>query len=137
MMPQQPSSNMLMFQAVFFWIIAFWCVEIANQDPVGLGAAVVCAFVAMGLAIGSVSKTVRRQAPFPSLFGHVAWCLRPRKWMLGWALIVGLVLVFGRPMVLTTYGSEHCQYIDWWFKRHVLSNQGDGVFSGCRFLSSW
>ena len=56
MMPQQPSSNILIFQAVFFWIIAFWCVEIANQDPVGLGAAVICAFVAMGLAsLGAVA----------------------------------------------------------------------------------
>lgn len=134
-MQQNPSSNMLMFQAVLFWIVAYWLIEIAKGEPMSLATAAISASVAMGLAIGSVTRMVEKPSPFHSAAGQVLWALRPRKWLVAWALIVGLIVAFGRPMILNSYGGGQCQYIDWWFEPHVLPAHGDGPFQGCRFLA--
>lgn len=132
---QEPSSDMLMFQAVLFWIIAWWLAEIAKGEPMSLASSAICASVAMGLAIGGVNRAVRHPSPFHSAAGHLLWLLRPRKWLVSWGIIIGLIAVLGRPMILNNYGGGRCQYIDWWFEAHILPAQGDGLFQGCRFLA--
>ena len=131
-----PSSNMLMFQAVMFWIISWWLIDLVDGEPVGTAVAVFCAFIGLGLSMGSVTSGVHRPSPWPSMVGWALWSLRPRKWMIAWACLIGLVLVFGRPMFLWNYGSGRCQYIDWHLDEHVRLAQGDGAFNGCRFLWS-
>ncbi len=136
-MRREPSSDLLMFQAVLFWIVAWWLVEIANGQPMSLAVAVISASVAMGLAIGSVNRAVEKPSPFHGTAGQILWALRPRKWLVAWAFVVGLMVFFGRPMILNNYGGGRCQYIDWWFEAHILPAQGYGPFQGCRFLAGW
>lgn len=136
-MQQSPSSDMLMFQAVLFWIVSWWLVEIAKGEPMSLAVATISASVAMGLAIGSINRTTEKPSPFHGTAGQILWALRPRKWLVAWGLIIGLVAVLGRPMILNNYGGGGCQYIDWWFEPHILPAQGDGLFQGCRFLAGW
>ncbi len=128
---------MMMFQAVLWWLIAWWLLEIAKGEPMTIAVGVTLAFLGLGLCIGSVTSHVPQPSPWHSSVGRVAWALRPRKWMLAWALILALITVFGRPMFLFYYGGGRCQYIDWWFRAHWLPAQGDGLFQGCRFLAGW
>ena len=136
-MQNGPSSNVMMFQAVLWWIIAWWLIELANGEPMPIAVGVSVAFIGLGLSIGSVTSHVPQPSPWGSVAGRLAWSLRPRKWMLAWALILGLIAIFGRPMLLFKYGGGRCEYIDWWFQAHWLPAQGDGAFQGCRFLSTW
>jgi len=36
-----PSSHMLMTQAVPFWIIAYWLIELVDDEPMGTAFAIV------------------------------------------------------------------------------------------------
>ena len=131
-----PSSNILMTQAVLFWIIAWWLAVLVDGEPMGTAVAAICATIAMFLAIGSATHAVMAPSPFSSTTGHFLWALRPRKWMIAWGLIFALVAVLGRPLFLYNYGGGRCQYIDWWLEPHWRSAHGDGRYDGCRFLSS-
>ncbi|MCB1509264.1 MAG: hypothetical protein KDJ36_00040 [Hyphomicrobiaceae bacterium] len=137
MTPNSPSSNMAMFNAILFWLLAWWLVEIAGNDGVIIATAAFMALIGLGLAITSVKQSVASPSPFPGPTGQLLWALRPRKWMIAWGLIVVMIAILGRPMFLWNYGGGRCQYIDWWLRAHVLHAQGDGVFSGCRFLAAW
>ncbi len=136
MQQHAPSSNMLMFQAVLFWVLAWWLIDLVESEPIGTAISVVLAFAGLSFAIGSVTSGVHQSSPWPSTAGWVIWCLRPRKWMIAWACLIGLVLMFGQPMFLWNYGGGQCQYIDWWLKPNLRPAQGDGSFQGCRFLWS-
>jgi hypothetical protein len=134
---REPSSNLLMFQAVTMWIAAYWLGTLSEGVPVPTALAVMFAIAGMGLAVQAARQAVPQPSPWRSLTGRVLWALRPRKWMLAWGFIIGLMIVFGRPMILNWYGGGRCQYIDWWLRPHVLPAQGDGMFQGCRFLAGW
>jgi len=136
-MRQEPSTDMLMFQAVLAWIVAWWLIDIAQGHPMTIGVGTLFASCAMGLAIASVTQSVPQPSPFASSPGRVLWALRPRKWMIAWGVIVGLLAVLGRPMILNWYGGGRCQYIDWWVVARWLPAHGDGLFGGCRFLVGW
>jgi hypothetical protein len=104
-MRHEPSTDMIMFQAVLLWIVSWWPVEVAEGEPMFIAVGTLCAFCAMLLAIMSVKQSVPHPSPFPSITGQIAWALRPRKWMVAWGLIIALFAILGRPMVLNWYGA--------------------------------
>lgn len=131
-----PSADMLMFQSVLFWIVAWWLAELGQGQPMWVAVTVVCATMSMCFAIGSARHAIRRPSPFHSAIGRWLWAVRPRKWMIAWACIVGLVLIAGRPVILYNYGSGRCQYVDWWLTAYWRAPTTDGRYAGCRFLST-
>lgn len=127
-----PSSDLLMLQALLFWILSWWLAVLGDGHPIWVAVSALHAFVAMGLAIASATHAVRAPSPWPSVPGRMLWALRPRKWMIAWGLIITLFAVLGRPMILNNYGGGRCQYIDWWAEARWYPAPGDGRFGGCR-----
>ena len=129
-----PSSDMLMFQAVLFWIVSWWLAELVDGDPMGTAVAAVCATMALSFSIGSARHAVILNAHSAHLVFRILWWARPRKWMMAWGLIIALVATFGRPMILGNYGGGVCEYVDWWFTSRTVAAHGDGSFAGCRAI---
>ena len=128
------TSNQQYFLAVTFWLAAWWVIDIAKGDPISTSLAVLFSIVGWGMAIGAIRTAVPSRSPFKNSIGRILWALRPRGWVIAWAVIVLTILILGKPLMLWTYGNGRCQYFDWHGNRITLPAHGDGSFGGCRFL---
>jgi hypothetical protein len=76
-------------------------------------------FAASGAIMLTVGMLRANASPSPlsGLLGRAVWALRPRTWMIAWAIIVGLVQLFGTPHLLWQYpigpGIAACDYVGW------------------------
>lgn len=96
------------------------------------------------LALGGVTyviKTIRTAqftpSPFRSPIGRVLWFLRPRLWMMAWAVIIGAVLTWGTPHILFQYPAEYftsaqCTYVGW--SGAVTIPTHGGTKNGCNIF---
>lgn len=68
------------------------------------------AFVAISLGIQAITATERRPSPWNSTIGRTLWVLRPRSWMIAWAVLLGAVALTGTPHLAVTYPPRACVY---------------------------
>jgi hypothetical protein len=113
-MTHKPSSNLLGFMAVAAGLVAWKAAPVAGASDVvkvyghlGSGmAALVCTV----MAVQSIQANVGRPSPWPSLFGRIAWALRPRSFMIAWAVIIGATWIIGTPHLAIEYPPRPCTY---------------------------
>ncbi len=118
-MQGKPSSNVSAFYAAGLLALAYYFAPDADADhtqkfhgTVLSGMFGFCAFVC---AVEAWKASEPRPSPWPSLGGKLLWFLRPRGWMVAWAVIIAYVNVYGTPHLVyeypprTAYGT--CVYI--------------------------
>lgn len=117
-MNHRPSPNLLAFAAVGCLIVAARFAPVTDATSVAktygwIGAGMFGMFASM-LAIQAITQSEHRPSPFPSPFGRIAWVfLRPRGFIVAWALIIGVAHTIGLPALAVEYPPRPCTYLTW------------------------
>jgi hypothetical protein len=73
-------------------------------------------------------------SPLPGLIGRAVWALRPRSWMIAWALIYMLATIYGTPHLAFNYPPRTpagvCEYVGW-RGAVVAGGKSNGQLNGC------
>ena len=137
MQSERMSSNTAIFLGILFFVIAWWFAPVEGERHDGnVIAATLFAIVGLGLIIQGARSTVWQPSPFRSMMGRFLWALRPRGWLIAWAVVLGVLWIYGKPHVLYTYpknGAGMCVYLSWDGARKVPAPGGER-FGGCSLV---
>ncbi len=132
------SSNVNCFMAVLFFIVAWWYAPgFGDRYDGNVIAAFFFAACGLGFVIAGARQAVWQPSPFRSPVGRLLWFLRPRGWMVAWAVIVISIWTFGTPHVLYEYpvkGPGTCVYLGWDGFASVRAS-GSGRLGGCQIMA--
>lgn len=114
-MTQRPSSNLCAFAAAGALLIA-WRVSppVTAPDVVrayGYLASGVLGFVGVVLAVQAIKSAEARPSPWTSSMGRLAWALRPRGWIITWAIVALAAAVLGTPHLAVSYAPRPCMHV--------------------------
>lgn len=113
------SPNGLAFAASVALALAAWAAPEAGASDVArlygwLGAGM-AGLVGVTLGIKALQQSVARPSPWPGVIGRIVWALRPRGWMIAWAVIIAGVSIWGTPHVVYQYPPRtpmgSCDYV--------------------------
>ncbi len=132
------SSNINAFLSVLFFMVAWWMAPETHERHDGnVIATFFFAACGLGFAMGAATTAVGHRSPFPSRLGRILWFIRPRAWMVAWAMIFVSIWVFGKPAVLFEYplnGTGRCVYLTWDGLKFAHTS-GAGRRGGCAIIS--
>lgn len=128
-MEQKHSSNVYYFMASLLFVMAWWLApKDVNTDWGWSVVSGIAAFSGFIMGIQGIQASVRAPSPFPSVTGRILWALRPRAWMIAWAVIIVTVMTMGTPHVLYRYSlgsGGWCEYVGYSGVKYMAPN-GNG-----------
>ena len=135
-MERKLSSNYYIFVSILFFLIAWKLAAVAETgDAYWLVPAAIISLAGLLTGIEGVISVVLQPSPFHSKAGRLFWALRPRGWLMAWAAIMLINMIWGFPHILFQYSPRACVYIGWQ-GAVKLPSDGDGSFDGCRLFKA-
>ncbi len=138
-MQESASSNVHYFMGVGLYLTAWWMAP-GESGAHGLWYVMATLFSLFGLlaVMQGVRSAVPQPSPFPSLAGRILWALRPRAWLIAWAVIWIGATMYGTPHMLWLYPADGrpgvCAYVGAdGIKREGAD--GGGLFGGCSLIA--
>ncbi len=106
------------FVSVGFLLLAWKLAPAQGADGLDYVFSGLFAFVGAGMFIQAVARSERRRSLFgDGIASKILWALRPRVWMVAWALIFAGAYLYGTPHLRWQYSLSHagsvCDYVGW------------------------
>jgi len=123
------------FVSVLLFLVAWKLASMAEtRDSYWLLPTAIMATGGLLLGQDAVVSAVSQASPFHSRVGRLLWAVRPRGWMVAWAMIFLVNTIWGTPHIIFQYGpANRCVYVGWQGAVRLPAD-GDGVFAGCRLF---
>lgn len=106
-MQAKPSSNATAFAAAGALALAYYAAPASGASNVekfyfGFGS-MIAAFAGTVLAVQAWNTAEHRPSPFPGIAGQFLWALRPRGWIIAWAVVIAFFGINGTPHLAYEY----------------------------------
>jgi hypothetical protein len=112
-----------------FLLLAWRVAPGPHSDPMLWLLCGMVAFTGAVLLMQWLQNEEPRLSPWQGFIGRAVWALRPRTWMLAWAVLIAAAWTYGTPHLRWQYaiGSVHatCDYVGWSGTRRWAGNSRD------------
>jgi hypothetical protein len=132
-MQRRASAGAAAFAAIGTFLLAWHLAPGPASDPMRWVLSGVFALAGLVLMFQAIQGAERRPSPWSSPLGRVLWAVRPRSWMIAWAVVFALAAIWGTPHILFEYPPRTraaCHYVG--LNGIAMVPLNGGTLNGCR-----